>query len=110
MKAAGTLACGVGALCVCAAVVAALAAGAIPKADQCWGTCGGDSGPVHGYFQTAGRKVVGFEDEQRCLGTQQGGLGDVLAIGKSLPVSSAGAFAFTGRRPLTSTVSRQRFR
>ena len=41
--------------------------------------------------------MIGFEDEQRCLGTQQGGLGDVLGIGKSLPVSSAGAFAFTGK-------------
>jgi hypothetical protein len=82
--------------CLCAGAIAIQAGGAIPKSDPCWGTCGGDSGPVHGYFQTAGRKVIGFEDEQKCLGKEQDGLGDVLAISKSLAVSSTGAFTFKG--------------
>lgn len=98
MRTLGRLADGlvVCALCACAVAIQ-LAGAATPKSDLCWGTCGGDSGPVHGYFETVGGKVSDFEDEQLCLGKQQEGQGDVFLIGKSLRVDSAGAFSFTGR-------------
>ena len=56
-------------LAACLAVaVSALAA--TPKAG-CWGTCGGDEGPVGGFFTVKGHRVIGgVSAEFRCLGVQ----------------------------------------
>jgi hypothetical protein len=60
---------GVVAIAALAFAVSVLAA--TPKAG-CWGTCGGDSGPVKGYFTVQNHKIVGgFEIELRCLGLEK---------------------------------------
>jgi hypothetical protein len=60
----GTLAAG-GAL-----AASAVALAATPKAG-CWGTCGGDRGPVGGTFMVQHSRVVGFAAELKCLGTRK---------------------------------------
>ena len=73
------------------------ALGAKPVAGSCWGTCGGNSGAVAGYFQVMGGKVQGFLDSQPCLGVGQSGLENEIRITQPLPITSSGAFSFTGK-------------
>jgi len=49
-----------------------------PK-NGCWGRCGGDQGPVGGYFVVAGGHVTEFGDGDQCLG-KSNGIDDVLTF------------------------------
>lgn len=80
----------------------------------CWGTCGGDEGPVHGYFYVSAGKIVnGVEAEFRCLGVQKVRFvtgppaveGDTFVVPRpvnsqslpsSLKISKGGHFSFDG--------------
>lgn len=97
-----------------AALVLAGSALAVKPSAGCWGTCGGDVGPVHGYFVISEGKIMnGVEAEFRCLGVQQikqptgppAAVGDTLVVPapanshslpSSLKISKGGHFSFHG--------------
>lgn len=75
-----------------------------PESAPCWGTCGGDSGPVGGYFTIVKDSVTQFRISETCLGRNHG-LEDEVFITKNLPISASGAFSFTGEGQRTSASS-----
>jgi hypothetical protein len=76
-------------------VPAASASGVKPVPNACWGTCGGDSGPVGGYFTTTKTGAVAtFSISEKCLGIVKG-FEDHILIPVTLRVND-GSFAFTG--------------
>ncbi len=101
-------------LAVAAAAVASLIAGlalvasvlaATPKAG-CWGTCGGDEGPVGGFFNVTGHKIVGgILIELKCLGTHRIALpaGQHAVVGDELAVPEFG-YSPSGRPRQPSSI------
>jgi hypothetical protein len=70
----------------------------------CWGQCGGDRGPVGGYFILQDNKVETFTIEEKCLGTfkfaQPVGppfiAGEDLGPIPNLKISRSEHFSYTG--------------
>jgi hypothetical protein len=82
------------------AVVFALAGQATaakPRSGVCWGTCGGDSGPVGGYFVVAKNQVQGFLISEKCLGTGRSGLLNEITNVPNMSVNRGGSFSFNGK-------------
>jgi hypothetical protein len=76
-------------------VPVALASDVKPVPNLCWGTCGGDSGPVGGYFTTTKTgAVANFSISEKCLGIVKG-FEDHILIPVTLRVND-GSFVFTG--------------
>jgi hypothetical protein len=78
-----------------AIVFASAALAATPKPGQCWGACGGPSGPIGGYFAVAHHHVSDFEDSQACLGANNG-FEEYIQIPTSIPITAGGHFSFQG--------------
>lgn len=91
---------------VLVAAFAAAAMAATPKAG-CWGTCGGDRGPVGGFFEVSHNKVESFAASAACLGRDQFGLENGVYDVPNLRVHS-GKFSFVGTAK--RSVSTQTFR
>jgi hypothetical protein len=101
------------------AVTLPAAAAAAPKAG-CWGTCGGDRGPVDGYFVVGTGadkgKLVGFLIEEKCLGVtsipQPVGppfkAGYELGPLPTMKISASGHFSFDGKTNRTSAHGRRK--
>ena len=73
-------------------ILAPSVSAATPKAG-CWGTCGGDEGPVGGFFMVANHKIVGgISIELKCLGTQRipQPVGPPAVVGETLAVPKFG--------------------
>ena len=83
------------ALAASAIVFASAALAATPKPGQCWGACGGPSGPIGGYFAVASHHVSNFEDSQACIGSKNGFV-KYVQIPTSIPISASGHFSFHG--------------
>jgi hypothetical protein len=79
-----------------AIVFASAALAATPKPGQCWGACGGPSGPVGGYFAVANHHIADFEDSQACLGSDNG-FEEYIRIPTSIPITASGHFSFDGK-------------
>ncbi len=94
-----------GCLVAVAIVVAftAQAIAAIPRSGGCWGTCGGDGGPVGGYFVVGDHQVQSFLIDEKCLGTGKYGLPNEIADVPSMPVSRNGKFQFKGEARRTAS-------
>ncbi|HEY1825994.1 MAG TPA: Ig domain-containing protein [Acidimicrobiales bacterium] len=63
---------------------------------SCWGRCGGPEGPIGGAFVVSGTTIQEFQDTQACLGDDSNGFTYYLLIEKPIPISSKGAFSYSG--------------
>lgn len=88
---------------------------ATPRAG-CWGRCGGDLGPIGGYFVVQSHAVEMFLIEEKCLGTrsvaQPAGPpiseGDELGPLPNIAVNHAGRFTFTGTTDRQTSTDKSR--
>jgi hypothetical protein len=93
------------AITVVVLVAVALPALAAAPKSGCWGTCGGDEGPVGGFFITANHKVTQFSIELKCLGLEKipqpvgpaAVVGDELGPLPTLKISKSQHFSFHGK-------------
>jgi hypothetical protein len=88
------------------AAFAAAAMAASPKTG-CWGACGGDRGPVGGFFQVSQKKVESFAASAACLGRGSFGLENEVYGVPNMNVR-AGKFSFTGTAKRSVTVHTSR--
>jgi len=73
-----------------------------PETAPCWGRCGGDSGPLGGYFTIVKGSVSQFRISEKCLGMNHG-LEDEVIVAKNMPITAAGSFSFSGEGQRTSS-------
>lgn len=96
-------------------VFAASGVAATPHAG-CWGTCGGDLGPIGGYFVVQSHKIEMFVIEEKCLGTRSVPLpvgpaaieGDELGPLPNITIDSAGRVSFNGTTHRQTSHDQQR--
>jgi hypothetical protein len=90
------------AISLTASLLVGAAFAARPHNGGCWGTCGGNSGPVGGFFEIVKGQVREFRVSEGCLGVSKYGFESEVIVPPAMTIGPNGGFSFEKRGKRTS--------